>query len=155
MADPNAQNDPTKKAEPQKPANPQSQPAQKPAPPQAPDTSIADGPADRVAGRVMVGGQAAVTDADADLGATRKASIEAGNAAVERKKATASPIPTSAELERFREEQFGGKGGTVRIDAQPARRKFDAGPTKLVFFDAAGRKVGEKEYYGPDDADDA
>lgn len=57
-----------------------------------------------------------------------------------------SQLPGERQLEAARTKRFGDRPGTVRIEAPARNADADAGPAKFVFFDEAGRKVGEEDY---------
>jgi hypothetical protein len=152
--------------QPQAHQQPKAAPAAEPRAPQQQQQATADEPARepdpqqpaRKSGPAATSGNARTSGNSADLARSdetlgpispgRARSIQLGKEAAAR--SGAPKIPTSKELDRIRDERFGGQPGTVRVDAPPAGSGPDAPPTKLIFFDAAGRKVGEQDYEGPD-----
>jgi hypothetical protein len=133
----------------------QQQAPQQQAQPQAQQAKAADAPASArpAAANARTSGKSRdLARPDRPLGpisATRAEAIRLGREAGERSRAPR--LPTAQELDRIRDEYFGGDPGTVRVDAPPEGSGPDAPPTRLIFFDADGRRAGERDYTGPDD----
>jgi hypothetical protein len=123
----------------------------------AEDKSSADQP-DAGASQQKSGVQAKPLDlaapkSGAPMTETRRASLAAGEQSMKAARRGQPKMPSAAELRDIRKDHFGGKPGTVRVDAPPPGSRVEDAVTRLVFFDEHGNKVGEQEYHGPDESE--